>query len=152
MADYLGQNRCYTCRNVYSSRRVLIQHLLVVHGQRLPYASRRPVDINAEDLRRRLEQARDAQRRTYTLPQEARQAPSAAEGRQRDWDFPGGRRSGGQDSWRGKRNGGEGYGQGWDRHHPGKGIRPPTSAGPPPTHGRQDRPLVLVGPKPGPPC
>jgi len=62
----------------------------MVHGQRLPYASRSPVDINADDLRRRLDQARDAQRRAYTFPQEARQAPSAAEGHRRDWDFPGG--------------------------------------------------------------
>jgi len=62
----------------------------MVHRQRLPYASRRPVEINAGDLWRSLNQARDAQRRAYTFPQEACQAPSATEGRRRDWDFPGG--------------------------------------------------------------
>jgi len=63
----------------------------MVHGQRLLYASRRPVDLNATNLRRRLEQARDDQRRThYTLPQETPHAPQAAEGRPRDWDIQGG--------------------------------------------------------------
>jgi len=90
MADRLNQHRCNSCHNNYSSRKVLVHHLLMVHGQRLRYASRRPVDLNVDDLRQHIDQARDAQRRAYTLLQEARQAPSAAEGRRRDWNLPGG--------------------------------------------------------------
>jgi len=59
----------------------------MVKGQRLPYPNRRPFDLNATDLRRRLEQVRDKQRRAcFTLQQETRQALQAAEGRPRDWD------------------------------------------------------------------
>jgi len=86
MSTRADENRCLTCRNDYSSRRVLVHHLLMVHGQWLPFASRRPVDLNPEDLRRRLELTRDAQRSAYTLPQDSRRAQSAAEGQPRDWD------------------------------------------------------------------
>jgi len=89
MADQLNQHRCLSCHNNYSSKKALVHHLLMVHGQRLPYASRHPVDLNADDLRRRIEQAMDAQRSAYMFPREASQAPSAAEGRRRDWDLPG---------------------------------------------------------------
>jgi len=83
----LSENRCLSCYNDFCSRRALIHHLLMVHGQQLPYASRRLVDLNPTDLRRRLEQVRDEQRRArFTLQQETRQAPQAAEGRPRDWD------------------------------------------------------------------
>jgi len=68
MADRLNQHRCSSCHNNYSSRKVLVHHLLMFYSQRLPYASRRSVDLNADDLRRRIDQARDAQRWVYTLP------------------------------------------------------------------------------------
>jgi len=47
----LSENRCLSCYNDFSTRKALSHHLLMVHGQRLPYASRRPVDLNASDLR-----------------------------------------------------------------------------------------------------
>jgi len=41
MADHMNQHRCSSCHSNYSSRKVLLHHLLMVHEQRLPYTSAR---------------------------------------------------------------------------------------------------------------
>jgi len=68
-----------SCYNVFTTRRVFIQHLLQVHGQTLPYAGRFPVDLSAEDLRRKLQQLNDNQQRrpSHRPHGSTRGAPSA---------------------------------------------------------------------------